>query len=156
MSDIYFDASIDYKCSLCDRYDKEEDFVQCSECHETICESCYPENGINICELCADILKISDDLSSSSLFDLSEFEELKRNVNLQIINEEIIKNTEKRYQRYIHKIKVWEINEVCCLYIKDAIILFLTKIQKNIHDESLIHLMRSIDLEILSLINSIN
>jgi len=145
--------TIDYDitCPVCDRVDKCEDFIQCSNCYENICESCYPESNINICQLCSFIDNITENLSNCEIFDTSEYEELKNNVNLEIIDIEVLNKTRKRYERYINKIKVWEINYTCCLYIKDAILLFL----KNEYDENTVNLMKTIDLEIFNLINSV-
>jgi hypothetical protein len=140
-------------CPLCDRVDKCEDFIQCTNCYENICESCYPESNINICQLCSDIDSITENLSDTNIFGTDEYDELKNNVYLQIIdiNVEVLNKTKKRYERYINTIKVWEINDICCLHIKDAILLFL----KNYYDKTSANLMKTIDLEIFNLINSV-
>ena len=140
-------------CPLCDRIDKCEDFIQCTNCYENICESCYPESNINICQLCSDIDKITENLNSCEIFDTDEYDELKYNVNLRIIDIdiEVLNKTKKRYERYINTINVWEINNICCLHIKDAILLFL----QNRYDETTTNLMKTIDLEIFNLINSV-
>ena len=176
MCSNYFETAIidyDIRCPLCKRDDKCEDFIQCANCYETICESCYPENGIDVCQVCTDLDKITDDLSNTSIFDMNEYEELKNNVNLEIINMDVLNKTKQRYERYINRIRVWEINETCCLYIKDAVLLFLSSYHESIYKESiyeesiykesiykestlkLINLRKTIDVEIISLINSV-
>ena len=157
MCSKYFETIIDYDitCPICKRSDKCEDFIQCTNCYETICESCYPENGVNMCQVCADLAQITEDLNNTVIFDVSEYEELKNNVNLQIIDMNVLHRTKQRYERYINRIRVWEIKETCCLYIKDAILLFLSNYRESMYEEATINLMKTIDLEILSLINSI-
>ena len=143
----------DITCGLCNRVDKCEDFIQCDNCYKNICESCYPESNINICQLCSDIDNITGNLSNTSIFDTNEYDELKNNVNLGIIDVdiEVLNKTKKRYERYINTITVWEINDICCLHIKDAILVFL----QNTYDENTVNLMKTIDLEIFNLINSV-
>lgn len=41
----------DVCCIICGRIDKPEDFRECSECQENICESCFIGDE-NICESC--------------------------------------------------------------------------------------------------------
>lgn len=41
----------DLQCPICYRFDKPEDFVNCDNCEETICESC-----VYNCEICKKII----------------------------------------------------------------------------------------------------
>jgi len=132
-------------CKKCVRY---LNVIKCVACGEEDCEYCHN----NICKaytfidsLCEDFEKLTND------FD--ELEELKKFIDCEFIDVNILKRAEERYQRYLDNIKVWEIRDTSCLYIRDGILLFINKINKNIYDESLKNLMKSIDIEILSLLN---
>jgi hypothetical protein len=122
--------------------------IKCKACGEEHCEYCHSHtcNAYNcIDSLCEDFEKLSNE------FD--ELEELKKFIDYEFIDVNILKKAVERYQRYLDNIKVWEIRDTSCLYIRDGILLFINKMKKNIYDESLANLMKSVDIEILSLLN---
>lgn len=132
-------------CKKCVRY---LNVIKCVGCGEEDCEYCHSHTCKSyncIDSLCEDFEKLTND------FD--ELEELKKFIDYEFIDVNILKRAAERYQRYLDNIKVWEIRDTSCLYIRDGILLFINKINKNIYDESLPNLMKSIDIEILSLLN---
>lgn len=132
-------------CRKCVRYLK---VVRCILCGEEDCEYCHN----NTCEASIAIDSLCDDFKKlSNYFD--ELEELQKFINYEFVDVNILNRTAQRYKRYLDNIKVWEIKDTSCVYIRDGILLFMNKIKENIYDESSVNLMRSIDIEILSLLN---
>lgn len=135
----------DVVCKKCVRYLK---VARCIACREEDCEYCHNHTckaSISIDSLCDDFEKLSN------YFD--ELEELKKFIDYEFVDVNILNRTAQRYKRYLDNIKVWEIKDTSCVYIRDGILLFTNKIKQNMYDESLVNLMRSIDVEILSLLN---
>lgn len=71
---------MEYTCPLCDRVDKEEDFIYCDICDRHICESCSVNyKCINVCLECFTSKPYSSSESSessaSSYFPIAEAED---------------------------------------------------------------------------------
>ena len=131
-------------CKRCVRYSKVIECVACGKdceyCHRHTCKT-----YTFIDSLCEDFEKLSNNFN--------ELDELKKFIECEFIDVNILNRAVERYKRYLDNIKVWEIRDTSCLYIRDGILLFINKMKENIYDESLVNLMKSIDIEILSLIN---
>ena len=137
--------------NFCSCDTKTNEFTKCFDCggiKTCICDT-------DVCKSCGSIDSLCEnfDNMTNDNEDNEELEELKNIVKQDLIDINAINKTAKRYKKYLDSIKVWKINDICCLYIKDAIMIFLRKIEENIYNENTAHLMRCIDIEILSMIS---
>ena len=102
--------------------------------------------------LCNELQKTSITIEENS-----ELTELQNMVNLKTFGMDVLNKTVVRYNRYLEEIEVWEINDKCCLYIKDTIMLFLNESYKDISNQNIVYrlqLMRYIDSEIMNSIQN--
>ena len=86
-----------------------------------------------------------------------ELTELQNMVNLKTFGIDVLNKTVARYNRYLMEIEIWEINDKCCLYIKDTITLFLNESYKDISNQNIVYrlqLMKYIDSEIMNAIQN--
>jgi len=75
---------------------------------------------------------------------------LEESLQLKKAGVKIINATGVRYSRYLECIDVWEVNDICCLYIRDMIVKFLK--DKTLKLIEKVRLMRYIDFEIMRVV----
>lgn len=97
-----------------------------------------------------DIFDISDicDQISEIKINYDECQELFDYIEKQIFNKTELKNTQKRYLRYLEGIDIWVIDGVSYEYIYENIITFLNMYEANCGTKELVHLMRIIDMQL--------
>lgn len=90
---------------------------------------------------------------------IDEYRELYTAYNTSISDINLLNKTINRYNRYIVQIKIWKVEsnngDICCLYIKELILLFLNETIKERTLQNfnyLIYLTEIIDSEIIKIL----